>query len=632
MRTIGTSSFAACLYGILAAFALLAAPAAGAATTNPLVGTWEGTSYETQSGRYWAHTFIINSANTYSATDRATDGNGTSVHSGTYTYTSTTITITITSVTTCAGNVGCPNAGEIVTVPYTISGSGVGSTAIIDGTNLTKTSETSSANPVSERQVLLDLYVSTNGANWTNNTGWNGPAGTECSWFGVICNSTHTNVININLPQNNLAGSLPSLNGLTALQAFGGNFNKLTGTIPPLNGLKALKSFYVIGNQFTGAIPQISGMTTLEDFWVMENQLTGTLPSLSGLPALKTFAVTYNQLTGTITELGGLTTLQVIGVGHNQFTGSIPPLDGLTALLTFHATDNQFTGSIPSLSSLTALQSFRVGHNLLTGTIPSLGGLMALQDFRAQDNQLSGTIPPLSGLTALQDFEVDNNRLGGPAPAPPASLPAYSQSTRVGATLCNNSLTSSGDPAIDAAWNTATGVDWLACQGITAGITAGIPAMEFYNSQIDHYFMTASTDEAVVLDNKPEWNWTRTGKTFNIWLSQSSAPGNASPVCRFFGVFANGTVGSHFYTVDATECDMVKGRLDWGWGYENDAFYAVKPAADGTCPSGTSPIYRAYNNGKSGAPNHRYMATQAEVDTMVSQGWVSEGTAFCGVQ
>jgi len=33
----------------------------------------------------------------------------------------------------------------------------------------------------------------------------------------------------------------------------------------------------------------------------------------------------------------------------------------------------------------------------------------------------------------------------------------------------------------------------------------------------------------------------------------------------------------------------------------------------------------------SGAPNHRYMATQAEVDTMVAKGWVSEGAVFCGV-
>ncbi|OGT13319.1 MAG: hypothetical protein A3F73_07800 [Gallionellales bacterium RIFCSPLOWO2_12_FULL_59_22] len=83
--------------------------------------------------------------------------------------------------------------------------------------------------------------------------------------------------------------------------------------------------------------------------------------------------------------------------------------------------------------------------------------------------------------------------------------------------------------------------------------------------------------------------------------------------------------------MDTAECEYVKGKLDWGWGYEGDAFYAIKPTG-GACPDGTAPVYRAYNNGMSGAPNHRYMTTQAEVAAMVAQGWVSEGTAFCGVE
>lgn len=156
-------------------------------------------------------------------------------------------------------------------------------------------------------------------------------------------------------------------------------------------------------------------------------------------------------------------------------------------------------------------------------------------------------------------------------------------------------------------------------------------SVEFYKADINQYFMTASPDEAAFLDNKPSWGWTRTGKTFNIWLTQALAPSRASPVCRFYGVFANGTVGSHFYTADPDECAYVKGRIDWGWGYEGNAFYAIKPAG-GSCPSGTSPIYRVYNNGMGGAPSHRYMTNQTDVNTMVSQGWVSEGTAFCGAQ
>jgi len=154
-------------------------------------------------------------------------------------------------------------------------------------------------------------------------------------------------------------------------------------------------------------------------------------------------------------------------------------------------------------------------------------------------------------------------------------------------------------------------------------------ATEFYHAGIDHYFMTASTDEAAFLDNNPGWGWTRTGKTFNVRLTRSLAPGSASPVCRFYGVFANGTVGSHFYTADPGECEYVKSRLDWGWSYEGDAFYVVKPTG-GACPGGTSPVYRVYNNGMGGAPGHRYVTNQADLNTMVSQGWVSEGTVFCG--
>jgi len=73
-------------------------------------------------------------------------------------------------------------------------------------------------------------------------------------------------------------------------------------------------------------------------------------------------------------------------------------------------------------------------------------------------NTLAGTLPSLSGLTALQTFSVSYNQLTGTIPAPPASLPAGQ------GYLCGNSLSSSGDPAIDAAWGTATGGNWLACQ------------------------------------------------------------------------------------------------------------------------------------------------------------------------
>src|SRR5215207_7623589 len=92
--------------------------------------------------------------------------------------------------------------------------------------------------PASEREVLLALYANTNGATWTVRTNWNGPVGSECQWFGVVCNSAGNAVNVVSLPNNNLAGTLPAnLNALTHLGIFDGSDNQLTGPIPALTGL-----------------------------------------------------------------------------------------------------------------------------------------------------------------------------------------------------------------------------------------------------------------------------------------------------------------------------------------------------------------------------------------------------------
>jgi hypothetical protein len=222
-------------------------------TTNPLVGTWsflatdEVTLAFDDNGNYTLNQIAVSGTPQFTVQQlQVWPG----IETGAYSWNAATGAL----VTACptVDNNGTAGVSQIAPGGYTgYGGTPIGSacpystmtstltvngntaTWLAGGETVTLTRITStSANPVSERQVLLDLYASTNGANWTNNTGWNGPAGTECSWYGVFCNSTNTNVINIHLPQNNLAGSLPSLNGLTALQDFGANYNKLTGTIP----------------------------------------------------------------------------------------------------------------------------------------------------------------------------------------------------------------------------------------------------------------------------------------------------------------------------------------------------------------------------------------------------------------
>ena len=93
--------------------------------------------------------------------------------------------------------------------------------------------------PAAQRTALIALYNATGGPHWTTHTGWLGPAGTECSWSGVTCDSAATAVIGLMLSNNGLAGNLPSAAGsFPALQSLEAEGNSLTGALPnsPLSG------------------------------------------------------------------------------------------------------------------------------------------------------------------------------------------------------------------------------------------------------------------------------------------------------------------------------------------------------------------------------------------------------------
>jgi len=54
----------------------------------------------------------------------------------------------------------------------------------------------------------------------------------------------------------------------------------------------------------------------------------------------------------------------------------------------------------------------------------------------------------------------------------------------------------------------------------------------------------------------------------------------------------------------------------------SDYMHVVLPTV-GTCPSGTQPVYRLFNNRPDA--NHRYTIDKAVRDQMVAQGWIAEG-------
>jgi len=134
--------------------------------------------------------------------------------------------------------------------------------------------------PQIERDALVALYNSTDGANWTDNTGWLGAAGTECDWYGVTCSSG--SVSWILLMGNSLSGNIPpELGNLTNLTKLSLNTNSLSGSIPAeLGNLTNLTILYLYSNSISGSIPaELGNLTNLTKLFLNNNSLSGSIPA-----------------------------------------------------------------------------------------------------------------------------------------------------------------------------------------------------------------------------------------------------------------------------------------------------------------------------------------------------------------
>ena len=149
-------------------------------------------------------------------------------------------------------------------------------------------------------------------------------------------------------------------------------------------------------------------------------------------------------------------------------------------------------------------------------------------------------------------------------------------------------------------------------------VDATSTAVEYYHAGFNHYFITANPAEISGLDGGAYGGvWQRTGQTFKVWTSGSGL----ADVCRFFQTYF-APKSSHFYTAIDYECAGLIAN-SFVWQFENIAF-KVKLPFGGVCPAGTIALYRLYNNGMSGAPNHRYTTSLAIRNQMIIAGWTPE--------
>jgi len=270
--------------------------------------------------------------------------------------------------------------------------------------------------------ALVALYTATDGAHWTDNTGW--LSNTPCTWYGVSC--TADTITELQLDNNNLSGPIPpELSNLANLEVLYLTGNQLSGAIPPaLGNLSQLTRLLLEGNPLGGSIPpELGNLTNLEVLILDATQLSGAIPpALGQLSQLRYLAAQINQLSGSIPpELGNLVNLEWVDLELNQLSGPIPAALGQLSRLQFlDLGSNQLSGPIPpELGNPPSLLNLWLHNNQLSGPIPpELGQLSHLQWLVLNNNLFTGTLPlSLTGLTNLSVFLFDNTNLCEPLDA-----------------------------------------------------------------------------------------------------------------------------------------------------------------------------------------------------------------------
>ena len=149
--------------------------------------------------------------------------------------------------------------------------------------------------------ALVDLYDSTNGANWKNRGNWK-----------------------TLLPVNTWSGVTVTNNRVTGLWMVGNNGN---GIVPAtFKNLDSMLSIYLIDNGFTGnLLSYISNFKEIISIHLAE-QFLGPFPdSLGYLPKLKSIYIYGPGCTGPIpASFGNLTSLRFLDVSYSAHSGDFP--------------------------------------------------------------------------------------------------------------------------------------------------------------------------------------------------------------------------------------------------------------------------------------------------------------------
>ena len=347
------------------------------------------------------------------------------------------------------------------------------------------------------------------------------PSPLDSTWHGITVSGTPSRVTGLELPDNNLRGTLPSdfteLDRLTTLDLSGnpGIVGDGTAPVTAIATFQRLTTLNLSGIGYStlgaGLGPALTALTTLD---LADNRLTALPSDLGSLTTLTTLDLSGNALSGEAPDsIGDLTALTTLDLSGNRYTDIHADFNALTSLTTLDLSDNRlaaanFADIATAISAMTALTSLDLSGNAdLSGSIPA--ALLTLTALESLD--LSGTgvcVNPATettvemwlgairarnagagvakvttcGTPAAPAFTAESLRGSleaaasgsGPGNAIAVGTPTFTQGTYSGGTAATCSIvTAKQNSSYDPADFTTTGVDvtGFAIDGATCAIT-----------------------------------------------------------------------------------------------------------------------------------------------------------------